>query len=62
MYIPDSETDLDEDIASIGLDQLDEMDVLNLVDTMTFNDDDINDFNVFDDIEEHIECIGHLDI
>eukprot|EP00957_Ditylum_brightwellii_P038299 2895665-Ditylum_brightwellii.AAC.1 len=61
-YVPDSQTDLDEDTASIGLSQPDETDVLNFVDTMPLNDDDSNDFNVFDDVEEHLECIGHLDI
>jgi len=61
-YGPSSETDSDEDISSIGSSQLDETDVLNFVDTMPFNDEDSNDFNVFDDVEEHLEYIGHLDI
>eukprot|EP00957_Ditylum_brightwellii_P129196 9853769-Ditylum_brightwellii.AAC.1 len=61
-YIPDSETDSDEDTASIGLSQLDKTDVLNFVDTMPFNNDDRDAFNVFNDIEKHFKCIGHLDI
>ena len=61
-YGPSSETDSDEDISSIGSSQLDETDVLNFVDTMPFNDEDSNDFNVFDDVEEHLEYIGHRDI
>eukprot|EP00957_Ditylum_brightwellii_P073778 5606663-Ditylum_brightwellii.AAC.1 len=61
-YVPDSKTDSDEDTTSIGLSQLDETDVLNFVDTMPFNDEDSNDFNLFHGIEEHLECIGHLDI
>ena len=61
-YGPSSETDSDEDISSIGLSQLDETDVLNFIDTMPFNDEDSDDFNVFDGVEEHLEYIGHLDI
>jgi hypothetical protein len=53
---------LDKDISSIGSSQLDETDVLNFVDTVPFNDEDSNDFNVFDGVEEHLEYIGHLDI
>ena len=61
-YWPSSKTDSDKDISSIGSSQLDETDVLNFVDTMPFNDEDSDDFNVFDDVEEHLEYIGHLDI
>eukprot|EP00957_Ditylum_brightwellii_P183954 14012305-Ditylum_brightwellii.AAC.1 len=62
MYGPSSQNDWGEDIASIGLSQLDKTDVLNFVDTMPFNDEDSDDFNIFDDIEEHLKCISHLDI
>eukprot|EP00957_Ditylum_brightwellii_P141061 10746381-Ditylum_brightwellii.AAC.1 len=62
MYRPSSETDSDKDTSSTGLSQLDETDVLNFVDTMPLNNEDSDDFNVFDDIEEHLKYIGHLDI
>ena len=61
-YRPSSKTDSDKDISSIGSSQLDKTDVLNFIDTMPFNDWDSNDFNIFDDIEEHLKYIGHLDI
>ena len=54
------ETDSDEDISSIGSSQLDETDVLNFVDTMPFNNDNSNDIKIFNDLEEHLKCIGHL--
>eukprot|EP00957_Ditylum_brightwellii_P149523 11386765-Ditylum_brightwellii.AAC.1 len=55
MYGPSSETDLDEDTSSIGSSQLDETDVLNFVDTMQFNNEDSDDFSVFDDVEEYLD-------
>eukprot|EP00957_Ditylum_brightwellii_P193142 14706504-Ditylum_brightwellii.AAC.1 len=61
-YVPDSKTDSDKDTFSIGLPQLDKTDVLNSIDTMPFNNDDSDDFNVFNNIEEHLKCNGHLDI
>eukprot|EP00957_Ditylum_brightwellii_P176606 13450554-Ditylum_brightwellii.AAC.1 len=62
MHGPSSKTDLDEETASISLSPLDKTDVLNFVDTMSFNNEDSNDFNIFDDIEEPLKYIGHLDI
>eukprot|EP00957_Ditylum_brightwellii_P013401 1012277-Ditylum_brightwellii.AAC.1 len=44
-YGPSSETDSDEDTTSIGSSQLDKTDVLNFIDTKSFNDEDSNDFN-----------------
>ena len=53
-YRPSSKTDSDKGISSIGSSQLDETDVLNFIDTMPFNDEDSDDFNIFDDVEEHL--------
>eukprot|EP00957_Ditylum_brightwellii_P173865 13236639-Ditylum_brightwellii.AAC.1 len=61
-YRHSSKTDSDEDTASVGLSQLDETDVLNFVDTTSFDNEDSDDFNKFDDVEEHLKYIGHLDI
>eukprot|EP00957_Ditylum_brightwellii_P172541 13135887-Ditylum_brightwellii.AAC.1 len=61
-YEPSSETDSDEDTISIGSSQLEETDVLNFIGTMPLNNEDSNDFNIFNDIEKHLKCIGHLDI
>jgi hypothetical protein len=62
MHIPSSKTDSDEDTASIGVSQLDKTNVLNFIKTIPFNDEDSNDFNVFDEVEEHLEYIVLLDI
>ena len=62
MHIPSSKTDSDEDTASIGVSQLDKTNVLNFIETIPFNDEDSNDFNVFDEVEEHLEYIVLLDI
>ena len=36
--------------------------LLNVIDTMQLNNEDNNGFNIFDDIEENFEYIGHINL
>eukprot|EP00957_Ditylum_brightwellii_P074917 5693637-Ditylum_brightwellii.AAC.1 len=55
-------SELGDNDDSFASEQHDKTGMLNGVDTMQFNNEDSNDFNVFDDIEEHLKCTGHTNL